>query len=289
MIDFIGKKHLWFILSGILIFIGIASMTLNGIQRGAIMNFGIDFTGGTILMFKYETVPQLAEVRSRLQEFKLQRAELQVVGEKDLSVRSEPLETAVRGQVVNAMLALGKGAELLEADTIGPVIGGELRNQAILALLAATILMTVYITLRFRFDYAIAAILALYHDAIITTGIIALLWRSIDAPFIAAILTILGYSINDTIIIFDRVREDLAKPGAGKRPFNDVMNEAINQTLPRSINTVLTVLVMNAAIFIFGGVTIKDFALTLLIGFSLGAYSSIFVAPPLLTFWHRGK
>ncbi|MFH0887413.1 MAG: protein translocase subunit SecF [bacterium] len=287
--DYIGHTWLWFTISAVLLCIGIGALVYNGMNRGSVMNFGIDFTGGTIITVRYQELPSLDQVREKMGNYKLQKAELQIVGDNDLSIRTEPLEETQREKIVSDVLSLGKGGELLGSDMIGPVIGDELRIQAFWALIIASVLMTVYITFRFRFDYAIAAILALFHDAIITTGIIALLWRSIDASFIAAILTILGYSINDTIVIFDRVRENLAKPGAGKKPLKDVLNESIRQTMARSINTVLVVLFMNAAVLIFGGATLKDFATTLLIGFTLGAYSSIFVASPLLAIWHKGK
>jgi preprotein translocase subunit SecF len=178
--------------------------------------------------------------------------------------------------------------ELLEADMVGPVIGKELRTQALWALLIASFLITLYVSFRFEFKYALAALLALYHDAILTTGFVAVFWRTVDIPFIAAILTILGYSINDTIVIFDRIRENLKKEGGSKRNFAQLVNESLLQTMSRSINTVLTVLFMVAALLVFGGATLWDFCLVLLVGFLCGGYSSIFIASPLLVLWEKG-
>lgn len=178
-------------------------------------------------------------------------------------------------------------SEILEADVIGPTIGKELSTQAIWALLLASIGIIIYVSFRFEFKYAVSALLALYHDAIITTGLIALFWRTVDVPFVAAILTIMGYSINDTIVIYDRIRENMKKPNLAKKKFDEVINISIRETLARSINTVLTVIVIVLCLLFFGGETLRDFSLVLLIGFTFGAYSSIFIAPPLLYIWHK--
>jgi preprotein translocase SecF subunit len=148
--------------------------------------------------------------------------------------------------------------------------------------LIATIGILIYVSFRFEFKYAVAAVIALWHDAFITVGLIALLYRTVDTAFIAAILTILGYSINDTIVIFDRIRENVLYQKKGKISYAEVANTSILQTMARSINTILTVLFMNVCLLVFGGATIKDFALTLLIGFTFGGYSSIFIASPVL-------
>jgi preprotein translocase subunit SecF len=204
-------------------------------------------------------------------------------------IRTEPLEGEVRQKVVAELSEKLGGAELLESDTIGPVIGRELRTQAIWALILASAGIVIYVSFRFEFIYALAGVLALLHDAIITTGFIALLWRPTDVTFVAAILTILGYSINDTIVIFDRIRENLKKPGASKKKFADLVNTSLWETMARSINTVLTVLVVVLALLIFGGETLKEFSLVLLFGFTIGTYSSIFVASPLVVMWEKGK
>lgn len=283
---FIEYSKVWFTLSAVLIILGVFGFSSNIIFRGRPMNFGIDFTGGTILTLRFETkadiAANLAKVRAVLEQFKLRENVIQVSGATDLTMRTEPLESEARGKIIEEFQKEFGPVELLEADTIGPVIGKELRTQAFWALLLATIGILIYVSFRFEFKYAVAATIALWHDAFITIGLIALFWRSVDSPFIAAILTILGYSINDTIVIFDRIRENILKPRKGKTDFVAVVNESINQTMARSINTVLTVLFMNVCLLVFGGVTIKDFALTLLIGFAIGAYSSVFIASPVL-------
>ncbi len=280
--DFIGKRRIWFTISSILIILSISGLMFNWATKGKPMNFGIDFTGGTLLVVRFQTDVSTGQVREVLAKYGLSESVVQKFGDKDLSIRAGVIDDQTRQQIITDLGAKLGNAELLEADMIGPVIGNELRTQAVWALIVASILMIIYIAFRFEFSYSIAAILALYHDAIITTGMMAILWREIDVTFVAAILTILGYSINDTIVIFDRLREDLRRSGTKKVDFGAIENHAINATLARSINTVLTVLVMVVMLLIFGGATIREFSLTLLIGFTFGAYSSIFVAPQLV-------
>jgi len=287
MLNVIGKTKLWFTFSGILILLGIFALVSNTLTKGKPMDFGIDFTGGTVLNLRFDQVVPLADVREVLAKYGKAQSVIQRTEGNDIIISTDPLSTDERNQMMNDIKAKYPNMELLEADTIGPVVGKELRRQAFWALLLATAGILIYVAFRFEFKYSVAAVLALFHDAIITTGIIALLWRPVDTAFIAAILTILGYSINDTIVIFDRIRENLLKPGAGKRPLTDVVNESVNQTMARSINTILTVLFMNLALLVFGGATIKDFALTLFIGFSFGGYSSIFIASPLVVMFDK--
>lgn len=291
-LNVIGKTRSWFILSGLFILLGIFALVSNGLTKGKPMNFGIDFTGGTVLNLRFDSQVSLGDIRGILAKYKKGESVIQRSQGNDVVISTDPLSTEDRGQIMSDIKTKFPSVELLEADTIGPVVGGELRRQAFWSLLLATGCILIYVAFRFEFKYSVAAVLALVHDATITVGIMALLWRTIDTAFIAAILTILGYSICDTIVIFDRVREDLNKPGYSKKPFGDVVNEAVNQTMARSINTVLTVLFMNLALLVFGGATIKDFALTLFIGFTCGAYSSIFIASPLIVIfdkWERSR
>lgn len=280
--NIIKNRRMFFMLSVILVAISLGALSFNFFVHGKIMNFGIDFTGGTILSLRFQQPVNTGGVREVMDSFGFREAVIQKTGDHDVSIRSEPLEPEKRQQVIDEFIKKFPGTELLEADTIGPVIGKELRTQAFWALLIASIGMTIYVSFRFEFKYAVVALVALYHDAIITTGLVALLWRNIDTTFVAAILTILGYSINDTIVIFDRIRENLKKPGASKKNYADLINESLWQTMARSINTVLTTLFTVTALFLFGGETLSTFSLTLLIGFVLGAYSSIFLASPLL-------
>jgi len=286
-LNVIGKTKLWFTVSAVLLGIGLFGMVSNGITKGKIMNFGVDFTGGTVLNLRFGSPVPLSDLRGILTNYGKGESVIQRTEGNDIIISTDPLSNEERTKIVDDIKAKFPSVELLEADTIGPVVGKELRSQAFWALLLATAGILIYVAFRFEVKYALAAVLALLHDAIITVGLIALLWRAVDTSFIAAILTILGYSINDTIVIFDRVRENLQRPGSGKRPLSDVVNEGVSQTMARSINTVLTVLFMNAALLVFGGATIKDFALTLLIGFTCGAYSSIFVASPLVVIFDK--
>lgn len=285
-LDFIKLTRLWFTISAILILVGISAFAFNYLVRGRLMNFGIDFTGGTVLTLRFQPSAaigsHIGDVRKVLISNGLKEDVIQLSDQRDLIIRTVPMESNVRTKIIDDLTKTFGSIELLEADTIGPVIGRELRTQAFWALLLATIGILIYVSFRFEFRYAVAATLALWHDALITIGIVALLWKSVDSAFIAAILTILGYSINDTIVIFDRIRENMLKPHKGKTDFVATVNESINQTMARSINTVLTVVFMNICLLVFGGVTLKDFAFTLLIGFTLGAYSSVFVASPIL-------
>lgn len=285
--DIVKNRRIWFSLSGLLLLLALLAFAFNAFTRSQPMNFGIDFTGGTMLNLRFQRPVTVAEVRGILEQFKLGDSVIQRSGENDVLVRAIPLDEKVRSELVEVLNEKLGGVELLEADIIGPTIGRELTTQAFWALLFASLGIIIYVSFRFEFKYAVTALIALYHDAIITAGIIALLWRTVDVPFVAAILTIMGYSINDTIIIYDRIRENLKKPSKGKKNYAAIVNLSIKETLARSINTVLTSVVMVFALLVFGGETTRDFALTMLIGFVVGAYSSIFVAPPLLAAWQE--
>jgi preprotein translocase subunit SecF len=292
MLKVIEKTKVWFTFSGILILLGLFAFASNTLTKGRPMNFGIDFTGGTVLNLRFIGQAPLGDIRTILSKYGKAQSVIQRSEGNDIVISTDPLSTEERGQIMGDIKAKFPGVELLEADTIGPIVGSELRKQAFWALILAIIGILIYVAFRFEFKYSVAAVLALFHDAVITTGLIALLWRPVDTAFIAAILTILGYSINDTIVIFDRIRENLLKPGALKRPLTDVINESVNQTMTRSINTILTVLFMNAALLVFGGATIKDFAFVLFIGFTFGGYSSIFIASPLVVMldkWEKSR
>lgn len=288
MLDFIGKRKYWFTLSAVLIALSVGALVYNGIVRGKVMNFGIDFTGGTMVNLRFPQPVSVDEVREVLAKYGLEKSVIQRSGERDVYIRTEELEREIRVKMIDDLRDRYGEVELLEADTIGPVIGKELTTQAVWALLLASLGIILYVSFRFEFKYAAAALLALYHDALITTGVIALLWRNIETPFVAAILTIMGYSINDSIVIFDRIRENIKRLHGKKKSFYEIVNISINETLARSINTVLTTVIIVLCVLFFGGETLKDFALVLLIGFAVGAYSSIFLASPIVAAW-EGK
>jgi preprotein translocase subunit SecF len=285
MFDFIGKRRYWFAFSGLLLFLAAGAFVFNGFVHGKAMNFGIDFTGGTMITLRFPDKITVKEVREVLVKYNLEKSMIQRSGEKDVFIRSSPMESDLRMKIVEDLKQKYGEVELLEVDTVGPVIGKELRLQALWALLIASLGIIIYVSFRFEFKFAVAALLALYHDAFIAAGIIALFWRNIETPFVAAILTIMGYSINDTIVIFDRIRENVKKYSGKKKSFAEIINISISETMARSINTVLTTVIVVLSILFFGGETLKDFALILLIGFVIGAYSSIFVASPIVAAW----
>jgi preprotein translocase subunit SecF len=285
MFNFVGNRKYWFIFSALLMALAIGSLVYNGTVKGSVMNFGIDFTGGTLISLRFPHPVTVAEVREVLAKQGLEQSVIQRAGEGDIYIRTGVLERDLRVQIIDELRNKYGEVELLEADTIGPVIGRELRTQALWALLIASLAIIIYVSFRFEFKYAVAALLALYHDALITTGVIALLWRNIETPFVAAILTIMGYSINDTIVIFDRIRENIKKYSGKKKKFSEIVNISISETLARSINTVFTTVIVVLGVLFFGGETLKDFALVLLIGFAIGAYSSIFLASPVVAAW----
>lgn len=280
--DFIGKRKIWYAISLILIIISIGSLLFQG------LNLGIDFTGGVLLQVKFEDQGVDSEkVRNTLAEFKLEKSSIQQGGDDSFTIRTADMDQARQAEVLKGLEdKLGK-YELLRSEKVGPVIGGELRKAAIMALVIASLLQVAYITVRFEFKFAIAAIMALLHDAIIAIGFFSLFQLEVDSAFIAAILTIIGYSINDTIVIFDRIRENLRSRKKGE-DLGTLVNGSITQTLTRSINTVLAVIFVLLALLFLGGETTKYFALALLVGVVAGCYSSIFVASPL---WHdlRGE
>ena len=278
--DIIGKKYWWFAISLLLIIPGFISMVIQG------FNLGIDFTGGTLLDLKFSRPVSVAEIRDALKDYHLENSTIQLAladnQEKaaNAMIRTHTLEESERRTVLSGLeQKLGK-FDVLRAEKVGAVIGSELTRQAIIALLVSWLLMIGYISYRFEFKFAIAAIIALVHDIFVVMGVFSIFRLEIDATFVAALLTIVGYSINDTIVIFDRIRENL-KSHRKTELFSDLVNRSIWQTMTRSIYTVLTVLFATAALYIFGGETTKHFSLALLIGFTSGAYSSIFNASPI--------
>lgn len=279
--DIIGKRRLWMSISAIIILVGLISIILQG------MNFGIDFAGGTVIEFRFDKPVTNTEIRDLLKDFKLTKeVKVQQTENNGVLIRMEELSHQEVSAIESKIQQKYPG-KMLRTEKVGGTIGKELRNKALIALLLASIAIVAYISMRFEFRFAIAAILALLHDVLIVIGIFSLLHVEINSPFIAALLTIVGYSINDTIVIFDRIREKMRM--AKKETFAQLNNEAIIETLPRSINTSLTTLLPVLAILFLGGTTIQNFMLALLIGVLSGTYSSIFVASPILVEWDERR
>ncbi|WP_342672730.1 protein translocase subunit SecF [Orenia metallireducens] len=280
VVDIIGKRRLWMSISGIIILAGLISILFQG------MNLGIDFAGGTIIEFTFYKGVTNNEIRDTLGEFGLTKAPKIQQTEDGVLIRMEELPASKITAIEEKIEAKYSG-KMQRTEKVGGTIGKELRNKAFWALLLAALAIVAYISMRFEFRFAIAAILALLHDVLIVLGVFSLLQIEINSPFVAALLTIVGYSINDTIVIFDRIREKMRT--AKKETFAQLNNEAIVETLPRSINTSLTTLLPILAILFLGGTTIQNFMLALLVGVLSGTYSSIFVASPILVEWDERK
>lgn len=282
--DIIGKRYWFFLLSALIIIPGLISMVMQG------FNLGIDFTGGTLLDLKFERPVTVAEVRDVLKDHQLENSTIQLAAAEQVEsannvfIRTPVLDENQRRAVLNDVGQKLGAFDVLRVEKVGAVIGSELTRNAIIALVVSWLLMIVYIAYRFEFKFAVSGILAIVHDIIVVLGLFSLLHKEIDASFVAALLTIAGYSVNDTIVIFDRIRENLRVIRKGES-IQELVNHSIWQTMTRSIYTVLTVLFATAALYFFGGETTKNFALALLIGITSGAYSSIFNASPIWVTW----
>ena len=274
---------MWFIFSGILITIGLIFLFTQG------LNLGIDFAGGTIMEFQFEEEVTSGDMREVLAEFGLEgESVVQETEEGVILLRTRQLE---HDQVVDLQEEVESRyptADMLRTSVVGPTIGQELQRSAFYAILFAGIAIVIYISFRFQFRFAISALGALAHDVLIVLGVMAILGREINSPFIAALLTIVGYSINDSIVIFDRVREKLRLTRRNDT-FAELNNEAVVETLPRSINTSLTTLMPVLAILFLGGATLQTFMIALLVGILCGTYSSVFIVSPLLVQWNDYK
>jgi SecD/SecF fusion protein len=280
--DIIGKRKIAYGMSLIVIIAGLVAFGQRGIN-----NFGIDFMGGTIQQIQFEKAPDVNEVRNALKSVDLEKATIQTFGdESSIIIRTEGQESSAITQAINANFKDNK-TQVMRVEEIGPTVGKELRYKALIAIGLAIIAICIYITFRFEFKFGICAIIALVHDVIVTLGIYSISGRELSLPIIAAILTIIGYSLNDTIVVFDRIREDLHL--MGKAGFKTIVNRSINETLSRTIITSLTTLLVVISLYLFGGSVINDFAFVLLIGVIVGTYSSIFVAAPILVEWHKKK
>lgn len=266
------RKYVY-IFSLLIIIPGIVSLFYQG------LNLGIDFTGGSMLHWKAEKTFTVTDVRQALAKSNLDKeARIQKAGENEVIIRTRSLSQDESQKVV-ADLKDALGGQLLRNEKVGPVIGRELTTKALLAVIIACILMLIYITIRFEFKFGVGAIMALVHDVLVVLGLFSLFRWEVDSAFVAAVLTILGYSINDTIVVFDRIRENLKLKR--KEDYAEIVDKSIMQTLNRSINTVLTVVFCLVALLVFGGATIKMFVIAMLIGVISGCYSSIFVASPI--------
>ena len=289
--DIAGRAKIWFIISLIVIIPGLFSMVTRG------FNFGIDFTGGTIIDLKFEQPVSISQIRDSLRPYGLDSSTIQLSGETsnvetstDVMIRTVDLEENDRKAVMSSLKSNVGNYEVMREEKVGATIGGELIMNAVMALVISWVLIILYIAYRFEFKFGIAAVITLVHDILIVLTFFSFTQRQIDSSFVAALLTIVGYSINDTIVIFDRIRENLKLHFRRGGDLNELLNRSIYQTLTRSLYTVFTVLFTTFALYFFGGETTKDFAFALLVGFASGCYSSIFIAGPLwLTLRNRAE
>ncbi len=327
MYQIIQKRKIWLSVSTVLVLTSITFLIMWG------LNFGIDFTGGSLLEIKFteNNRPSVTEVNSVLSDLDLGSLITQPVDENGMILRFQNIDEVNHQEVLKRLndliavdnavteedmvtgtstnetasssiavetqdVAFVRGIEELRFDAVGPSIGQELKQKSISAMMVVLVAIVLYIAWAFRavskpvasWKYGLSAIIALFHDVIITMGVFAFLGEFYDVEittaFVAAILTVLGYSVNDTIVVFDRVRENLPK---SEEDFENTVNASVNQTIRRSINTSVTTLAVLLSIFFFGGDTIRDFVLALSIGVFVGTYSSIFLASPVLVLWER--
>ena len=283
-IDFINKRRLFITLSSIIILIGVISFVF----RGG-FNFGIDFAGGTLIQLKFEKDTGINSVRKALKSISLGDSVIQHFGgSKEILVRVEKSKSSLEGLRTDIKKALMEHPELGKfeierTEMVGPQVGKELREKALLAITYALLGIILYVAWRFEFRYGVGAIIALVHDVLITLTAFLVTNKEINLPIIAALLAIIGYSLNDTIVVFDRIRENLRI--RRKEAFEVTINNSINETLSRTLLTSLTTLIVVLALFFLGGEVIHDFSFALLVGIIVGTYSSIFIASPILIMW----
>lgn len=291
--NIIGKKYLFFLISTLLIIPGIISLFLYG------LNLSIEFTGGSRLTFAFSkdvNTAQITQIKNVFEENKIKVSTIEKSG-KNVFIRTQPLDQRQDLELQDKLKSKFPGFRQLEFETIGPTIGKEITLNAIKAIAIASILIVLYITYSFRqvpkpassIRFGIAAILALIHDVLLLLGVFSILGHflgvEIDSLFVTAILTVIGFSVHDTIVVFDRIRENLKRQGG--EHFANTVNDSILQTFDRSLNTSLTVVLVLSSLLIFGGETIRWFVVALLIGIVSGTYSSIFNAAPLLVVWQE--
>jgi preprotein translocase subunit SecF len=280
-IDFMGKRVYAQALSAVLVLAALVALPVLG------LNFGLDFTGGTEVEVRFGTAPDTAEVRGSLAEAGMPDAVVQTFGSStDLLIRIPPGdgESSNDGQATEVIEALaasfGGDVEMRSSGFVGPQVGEELTEQGILAVIYALIGIFIYVMFRFQWRFSVGAVVAVIHDILVTMGILSLLQVNFDLTVVAALLAVVGYSLNDTIVLFDRIRENF--PRMSKSTPTEVINRSVNETLARTLMTSLTTLLVLIALFLFGGEIIHAFALTLIVGVIVGTYSSIYVASTTL-------
>ncbi|MBD8976274.1 protein translocase subunit SecF [Veillonella magna] len=282
--DVIKHHRWWFSISSLLVVISIVSMFMNG------FNLGIDFTGGTIVEVQFDRNVQVSQVRDDLKQFGLENAVIQLSGEasategNDIIIRTRNLDANESKAIVDSLNANVAPNEVKRVESVGAVIGSEVTEHALINLAVAFLALAAYISYRFEYKVALSSLAAIFHDLIMVLGVFSFFHLEIDSSFLAAILTVIGYSMNESVVIFDRIRENTH---THKRTdtFADLANASIAQSIHRSCYTLTTVLFACCSLYFFGGDTTKNFALCMIVGFVSGAYSSICVATSLWSIW----
>ncbi|MDQ4133185.1 MAG: protein translocase subunit SecD [Actinomycetota bacterium] len=271
--NILGRSRLWLTISAVVV--ALALLFIGG--RG--LTYGLEFSGGRLLEYSTDRPVELDQLRAALADAGLPRAVVQESGDGNVAVRTAQLSGEEESAVASAVERLGGSAQELRDEFVGPTIGEELRRKAAIALVLALLAQLVYLSIRFRWTYATAAVVTMFHDVIILLGVFALLGKALDGVFLAALLTVIGYSINDSVVVFDRIREQ--RRLRSRERLAVVANDACLQTIPRTINTGLGAMFILLALYFLGGETLTDFALALLVGIAVGTYSSVFTAAPL--------
>jgi preprotein translocase subunit SecF len=279
-IDFVGKKNLAIIVSLIFILLGITSLAMKGGPK-----YGIDFAGGTLLQVRFAQAPDIREIRSALEERGMGSSVIQSLGDNKAAIRVKSdvgQEDTISDEIFGLIQAkFGEGNVSMDlVEMVGPQVGADMRRKGMLSILYAMVGILIYVTLRFQFRFALGAIAALIHDVLITIGVFSFFGKEFTLPVVAALLTIIGYSLNDTIVVYDRIRENVRK--APRDDLADTINSSINQTLSRTILTSGTTLLVVLCLFFLGGEVIHDFSFALIVGVVVGTYSSIYIASPVL-------
>lgn len=283
-IDFVGKRGVALLVSLVLVVLSLLYLIVKGPK------YGIDFSGGTLLQVKFDQKVNPDHLRGILKKVGLGDAILQPFGEGEYLIRSKVSSGELKGlraKVDEALReAFGQGFQIQRVEMVGPKVGQDLRNKGLKAVIFALIGILIYTSWRFEFRFAVGAVVALIHDVIITLGAFAVTGRELNLPIVAALLTIVGYSLNDTIVVYDRIRENIKKVGG---PLKVIINRSINETLSRTILTSFTTLITVVVLFLLGGGIIEDFSFTLIVGIIVGTYSSIYIASPIVLFLERER
>lgn len=297
MFSIVEKRHWFFLISALLIVPGLIAMIYTAVTYGAAMRLGIDFTGGSLLELRFTQAVQPAQVRDVFVEHGFTGSTVQTTGDdRTILARTKAMDPAVKVEIEQTLQERYGALEELRFETVGPTVGAEVTKAATYAVIAAAVLIIGYILIAFRrvpnaFRYGVCAVISMFHDILVTLGLFSIAglvlgWEA-DALFLTALLTVIGFSVQDTIVVFDRIRENIPKRRG--EPFETIVNRSLLETLHRSLATQLNAIFVLIALLLFGGATTRQFVAVLLVGMISGTYSSLFNAVPLLVVWETGK